>query len=203
MTAKPPAVILAGGQSSRMGGGDKVLLDLNGRPLLAHVIDRLAPQAGPLALSANGDPARFAGFGLPVLADSLPDFPGPLAGILAGMDWAAGLGADRVMVAAGDTPFLPLDLAEKLHEAAGPSGLALAAGRESDGSAHLHPTFGLWPVRLRDPLRAALLAGDRRIRVFTAAHGAGTALFDAEVQAFFNINTPEDLIRAAAIRAGA
>lgn len=199
MTDAPPAVILAGGRSSRMGGGDKVLLDLNGKTLLDHVIARLRAQAGPLALSANGDPARFAGFGLPVLADSLPDFPGPLAGILAGMDWAAGLGADRVLVAAGDTPFLPLDLAEKLREAAGASGLALAADRESDGKLRFHPTFGLWPVYLRHALHAALLAGDRRIRAFTAQHGAGTALFDADPAAFFNINTPEDLSRAATI----
>ncbi|TKW66988.1 MAG: molybdenum cofactor guanylyltransferase MobA [Paracoccus denitrificans] len=201
MTEAPPAVILAGGQSSRMGGGDKVLLDLNGRPLLAHVIARLRPQAGPLALSANGDPARFAGFGLPVLADSLPDFPGPLAGILAGMDWAAGLGADAVLVAAGDTPFLPLDLVEKLRAAAAPSGMALAANRESDGSMRLHPTFGLWPLRLRPALRAALLAGDRRIRAFTARHDAATALFNADTEAFFNVNTPEDLARAATIQA--
>lgn len=201
MTRRPPAVILAGGKSSRMGGGDKVLLGLNGTPLLAHVIARLRPQAGSLAISANGDPTRFAGFGLPILADSLPDYPGPLAGILAGMDWAADLGADRVMVAAGDTPFLPPDLAERLHKAAGAAGLALAATRESDGTLRLHPTLGLWPVRLRAPLRQALLAGERRIRVFTATHGAGTALFEAGGRAFFNINTPEDLARAEIIGA--
>lgn len=201
MTTRPPAVILAGGKSSRMGGGDKVLLGLNGTPLLAHVIARLRPQAGPLAISANGDPARLAGFGLPVLADSLPDYPGPLAGILAGMDWAAEHGADHVMVAAGDTPFLPPDLAERLHNAAGAAGLALAATRESDGVLRLHPTFGLWPVRLRAPLRLALLAGERRIRAFTTKHGAGTALFEADARAFFNINTPEDLARAEIIGA--
>lgn len=199
MTGSFPAVILAGGKSSRMGGGDKVLLDLNGAPILSHVIARLRPQVGALAISANGDPARFAAFGLPVLADSLPDFPGPLAGILAGMDWAASLGADGVIVVAGDTPFLPRDLVARLHDAAGPFGLALAADRESDGAVRLHPTFGLWPVRLRGPLRAALLAGDRRIRAFASTHGAQTALFDGADAAFFNINTPDDLTKAARI----
>lgn len=189
-----PAVILAGGLSRRMGGGDKVLLDLNGQPLLAHVIARLAPQAGPLAISANGDPARFARFGLPVLADSLPGQPGPLAGVLAAMDWAAGLGAGSVLTAAGDTPFLPEDLAEKLHAAAGPKGLALAADLE-DGAPRLHPTFGLWPTALREDLRATLIAGQRRVRQWAGAHQAGTALFDGP-NPFFNINTPDDLAHA-------
>ncbi|MBA4489788.1 molybdenum cofactor guanylyltransferase MobA [Paracoccus sp. S1E-3] len=191
-----PAVILAGGLSSRMGGGDKVLLALNGQPMLAHVISRLAPQAGPLAISANGDPARFARFGLPVLADSLPDFPGPLAGVLAAMDWAAGLGASAVLTAAGDTPFPPEDLAAKLLAAAGPGGPALAADRASDGATRLHPTFGLWPTALRADLRAALKDGLRRPRQWAAQHQAGIALFGGP-DPFFNINTPDDLARAA------
>lgn len=194
-----PAVILAGGLSSRMGGGDKVLLELNGQPLLAHVIARLAPQVGPLAISANGDPARFARFGLPVLADSLPDFPGPLAGILAAMDWAAGLGAASVLTAAGDTPFPPHDLAARL-QAAGAQGLALAADRDSAGEARLHPTFGLWPTALREDLRAALAEGLRRPRQWAARHQAGTAIFDGP-EPFFNINTPADLAHASAASA--
>ncbi len=192
-----PAVILGGGQSSRMGGGDKVLLDLNGQPLIAHVIARLAPQAGPLAISANGDPARFAGFGLPVLPDSVPEFPGPLAGILAAMDWAAALGASAVLTAAGDTPFPPQDLAAHLQAAAGPTGLALAADHDPAGAPRLHPTFGLWPVGLCADLRNALAAGERRVRRWAARHQPGTAVFDG-AEPFFNINTPDDLARAAA-----
>lgn len=192
-----PAVILAGGTSSRMGGGDKVLLDLNGQPLLAHALARLAPQVDALAISANGDPARFAGFGLPVLADSVPDHPGPLAGVLAAMDWAADLGAASVLTAAGDTPFPPADLAAALQAAAGPQGLALAADHDSAGALRLHPTFGLWPVHLRDDLRAAIAAGLRRPRQWAGRHQAGTALFEGP-EPFFNINTPDDLARAAA-----
>lgn len=191
----PPAVILAGGRASRMGGGDKVLLELQGKPLLGHVIERLRPQVGAIAISANGDPARFAGFGLRVLPDEMPDHPGPLAGILAGMDWAAGLGAKVVISAAGDTPFLPPDLVRRLQDAAGPTGLAIAADGEAPD---LHPTFGLWPVTLRDALRDALMSGERRIRAFAAANGAQIARFDGSAQAFFNINRPEDLARAAA-----
>lgn len=194
-----PAVILAGGLSSRMGGGDKVLLDLHGQPLLAHVIARLAPQVGPLAINANGDPARFARFGLPVLADSLPDFPGPLAGVLAAMDWAAGLGAASVLTAAGDTPFPPHDLVARL-QAARPQGPALAADRDSSGETRLHPTFGLWPTALREDLRAALAEGVRRPRQWAARHQAGTAIFDGP-DPFFNINTPADLAHASAASA--
>ncbi|WEF24842.1 molybdenum cofactor guanylyltransferase MobA [Paracoccus sp. S3-43] len=192
----PPAIILAGGRATRMGGGDKCLLDLRGRPILARIVDRLAPQCRPLALNANGDPARFAAFGLPVVADGLPDHPGPLAGILAGMDWAAGRGAERVLSVAGDTPFFPADLALRLTQAG--TGIVLAASRDADGQVIAHPTFGLWPVALRDDLRAALASGQRRVRAFAAAHGAATAIWHAGPEdPFFNINTPEDLDRAA------
>ena len=190
-------VILAGGRATRMGGGDKGLLDLSGRPVLAHVIDRLAPQVGALALNANGDPARFAGFGLPVLADSLPDWPGPLAGVLAGLDWAAARGARAVVSAAADTPFSPADLVAGLRAAAGPSGLALAASRDAEGTLWRHPTFGLWPVALREDLRAALTGGLRKVVAWTDRHGAGTAEFaTTDRDPFFNINTPDDLARA-------
>ena len=151
-------VILAGGQSSRMGGGDKCLLSLGGRPILAHVIDRLRPQVDGLALNANGDPERFAAFGLPVLPDSVGGFPGPLAGVLAGMDWAAGQGAEAIVTAAADTPFFPDDLVRALRTAtvAGDTPLAMAMTPGEDGRLDRHPTFGYWPVDLRDDLRAAL-----------------------------------------------
>lgn len=191
----PPAIILAGGRATRMGGGDKCLLDLDGRPILARIVDRLAAQCGPLALNANGDPARFAAFGLPVVADSLRDRPGPLAGILAGMDWAAGLGADRILSVAGDTPFFPADLALRLTQAG--DGIVLAASRAAGDQVIAHPTFGLWPTALRDDLRAALASGQRRVRAFAASHGAATAVWEADPEdPFFNINTPEDLGRA-------
>ncbi|MFV0409497.1 MAG: molybdenum cofactor guanylyltransferase MobA [Paracoccus sp. (in: a-proteobacteria)] len=198
-SALPPAVILAGGRSSRMGGGDKTLMALNGQPLLRHVLDRLSPQARPIAISANGDPSRFAGFGLPVLPDSVPDFPGPLAGILAAMDWAAGLGASRVVSVSGDTPFLPGDLIARLERAAGAAGLALAADQEPGADPRLHPTIALWPVALREDLRGALARGQRRLWQWAASHGHGTAVFDATGTPFFNINRPEDLSRAGAL----
>jgi len=188
-----PAVILAGGLARRMGGGgdtpvDKGRLMLGDRPLIAHVVDRLAPQAAPLALNANGDPARWADLGLPVLPDSVPGRPGPLAGVLAGMDWAAGQGAEAVISAAADTPYLPRDLVARL---AAPGGLALASA-----AGRAQPTFGLWPTALRDDLRAALEAGTRKVLDWTDRHGATLVGFEAD--AFFNVNTPEDLARGRA-----
>jgi len=180
-------VILAGGLATRMGGGDKPLLRLHGRPLLAQVIDRLAPQVTALALNANGDPARFAGFGLPVLADPVPGHPGPLAGVLAGMDWAAGEGFARVLSVAGDTPFLPADLVARL--AAVPFGVAASLGRQ-------HPVVALWPVTLRGALREALARGQHKVGRFAADHGAEAVDFPAPPDPFLNINTPEDLARA-------
>jgi molybdopterin-guanine dinucleotide biosynthesis protein A len=195
-------VILAGGRATRMGGGDKCLRAVAGRRLIDHVIDRLAPQVAELALNANGDPARFAEFGLPVLADSVADHPGPLAGVLAGLDWAAARGAPAIVTAAGDTPFLPRDLVARLVAAAGPEGLALAASPDAEGRVQRHPTFGLWPVALREDLRAALAGGLRKIVLWTDAHGAGTAVFDsAPFDPFFNINTPEDVAAAEALGA--
>lgn len=182
-----------------MGGGDKPMRLIAGQPMLAHVIARLARQCGPVALNANGNPARFAGFGLAVLPDTLPDQPGPLAGVLAGMDWAAGQGAQAVISVAGDTPFFPRDLALRLHQARGPSGLALAGGRDGEGNVTDHPVFGLWPVSLRDDLHASLMAGRRRVRDLTARHAPGLAVWDAFPRdPFFNVNTPEDLVQAEA-----
>ena len=190
---QPHGLILMGGRATRMGGGDKGLLPLGDGTILGHVTDRLSPQVDRLALNANGDPARLTHLGLPVLPDSLPDHPGPLAGTLAGLDWAAGLGATHIVTAAADTPFLPCDLVPQLLLAGGAQGFALAA---SPGGRQ--PTFGLWPVALRDALRGALRDGLRKIVQFTAAHGAGTAEFPDDA-AFFNVNTPEDLTRAEAM----
>jgi len=194
-------VILAGGRSARMGGGDKCLTPLGGRPILAHVIERLAPQVDRLALNANGDPARFAAFGLPVLADGAPGFAGPLAGVLAGLDWAAGQGADIVISAAGDTPFFPADLVSALcaSAVAGDLPLAMAATPRPGGGLDRHPTFGLWPVALRDDLRAALAGGVRRVVDWTEPRGCARAVFHDRGEAFFNVNTPDDLARAQAL----
>ncbi len=195
-------VILAGGLATRMGGGDKGLLCLGGRPLLAHVIDRLAPQVAALALNANGDPGRFAEFGLPVIADSIAGHPGPLAGVLAGLDWAAGQGAEVIVTAAADTPFFPTDLVERLMAAAEgmEHPLVLAATPDPARGRARHPTFGLWPVALREDLRRALAGGVRKVVRWTDAHGGREALFPcAAVDPFFNVNTPGDLARAEAL----
>ena len=197
----PPAapvlgLILAGGRATRMGGGDKPLRALGGRPMLAHVIDRLAPQAAALALSVNGDPARFAAFGLPALADEDPDRPGPLAGMLAGLDHAAARGLPLVAVAPGDTPFLPRDLVARLAGAlqGAPLAYAVAGGRD-------HPACALIRVELRAPLRAALAAGVRRVGDWMRDMGAAEAEFP-DPEAFFNVNRPADLALAEARLAG-
>ncbi len=194
---QPLGVILAGGQATRMGGGDKGLLPLGGGTLLSCVIDRLAPQVAELALNANGDAARFNPFELPVLADSIDGFVGPLAGILAGLDWAASLGADTIVTAAADTPFFPCDLVPQLLLASEgmTHPLVLAATPNVKRGTARHPTFGLWPVTLRDDLRAALQGGLRKVVLWTDQHAGRTAMFPDEA-AFFNVNTPDDLAQA-------
>lgn len=179
-----------------MGGGDKGLLPLGRSTVMGLAIARLGPQVSALAINANGDPARLAALGLPVLPDPVEGRPGPLAGVLAAMEWAAGRGAERVATVAADTPFLPMDLVARLAEA-GP-GIALAATPGEGGRPVRHPTFGLWPVALAGDLRAALGAGVRKVVEWTDRHGAAAALFPEE-DAFFNVNTPEDLARARAM----
>ncbi len=188
-------VILAGGLATRMGGGDKGRLALGDTTLLQHVVDRLVPQVDDLALNANGDAARFADLGLPVLPDSIEGFPGPLAGVLAGMDWAASQGAETILTAAADTPFFPIDLMSRLKEAGKDgSGLALAATKDASGKIWRQPTFGLWPVELRDDLRNALNNGLRKVVLWTDQHQAAQAVFSGKgIDPFFNVNTPEDL----------
>lgn len=186
----PPGVILAGGQASRMGGGDKGLRPFRGGTLLGAVTDRLSPQVSALALNAAGDPARFAAFGLPVIPDPVPGQPGPLAGILAAMDWAAARGADSVVTVPCDTPFLPGDLVPRLILAAS-GGLAIAAS-----GGRIHPTIALWPVALRHDLRATLGRAERKVRTFTSRHHAAIADFPFTVpDGFANANSPADLAR--------
>ena len=200
MTA-PLGVILAGGQATRMGGGDKGLLRIGERTLLDLVIERLSPQVAGLALNANGDPARFAAFGLPVLADTVEGYPGPLAGVLAGLDWAAGEGASHIVTAAADTPFFPADLVPRLMLAAETEGKPVALARTENGR---HPTFGLWPVALRDDLREALARGVRKVVQWTDSHGTAMAGFPVlGFDPFFNVNTPEDLAEAKRLVEGA
>ncbi len=197
----PVGVILAGGQATRMGGGDKGLLTLGDTTLLGHVMDRLRPQVADMALNANGDPARFAGLGLPVISDSIEGFAGPLAGVLAGLDWAAAQGAETIVTAAADTPFFPCDLVPRLQLAAEGMAhpLALAATPDPERGKARHPTFGLWPVALREDLRAALADGVRKVVMWTDRHDGRLAMFPDEA-AFFNVNTPDDLARAEAMQ---
>ena len=186
---RPLGVILAGGLARRMGGGDKGRLTIGGREIISRVIDRLRPQVAELVLNANGDPARFDDLGLPVVPDSIEGFAGPLAGVLAGLDWAAGQGATHIATAAWDTPFFPQDLVARLEAEPGPITLA----RTPEGR---HPTFGLWPVALRADLRTELLAGTRKVLAWTDRHGTSYADFEGDPDPFFNVNTPEDLAAA-------
>lgn len=196
MNAKPLAVvILAGGRATRMGGGDKPLRLVAGRPILAHAIAALARPGRHMVLNANADPARFAEFGLPVVADAMADYPGPLAGILAGLDWAARhTDAETLISAPGDCPFLPPDLAARLEEARQATGQPLACAGSGGWT---HPVIGLWPLAIRDALRAALAGGERKIDRFTARFGCATAEWPIEpFDPFFNVNTPEELAEA-------
>ena len=195
-------LLLAGGQSRRMGGGDKALRLLLGRTLLDRVIDRVQPQVAALVLNANGDPSRFARFGLPVVADSIADFAGPLAGILAGLDWTAANRPDcRLVVSlASDAPFLPEDLVARLVQGMESQRAELACAASGGRP---HPVIGLWPVDLREELRRALTAeGIRKVDLWTQRHSLATVDFPiTPIDPFFNANRPEDLDRALALLA--
>ena len=200
MTTETFGLVLAGGLARRMGGGDKALIRVGGKTILQRALARLTPQVNGIVLNANGDPVRFAPFGLPVVADSVPDFAGPLAGILAGLDWVAAKRPEITWVASvpGDCPFLPRDLVARLHEARLAQGKALACAHSGDWR---HPVVGLWPIALREDLRRAIVdEGLRKIEVWTARHGVALADWPTEpVDPFFNVNTPEDVEKATAL----
>ena len=200
MTPSTLGLVLAGGLARRMGGGDKARIRIGGTTILQRVLACLTPQCSRLIINANGDPARFADTGLTVVEDSVPDFAGPLAGILAGLDWMAANAPQSEWLASapGDCPFLPRDLVGRLHEARMAAGAQLACARSG---AWRHPTIGLWPVALRDDLRKALRnEGLHKIELWTARHGVGYADWPAEpIDPFFNVNTPDDAAKAEAI----
>ncbi len=201
----PPVVgvLLAGGQSRRMGGGDKTLRRFAGATLLSQVVARMRPQVRRLVLNANGDPARFADYGLPVVADSIGGQPGPLAGVLAGLDWAAAEAPDCAWVASvpTDAPFLPPDLVARLVAAVEAAGADMACAASGGRP---HPVVGLWPVRLREALRRALAEGVRKVDRFTAGYRLAVADYpDRPLDPFFNANSPEELAEAERLFAAA
>ncbi len=197
MTSNIPGVLLAGGLARRMGGGDKPMRQIAGRTILDRVIARLSPQCDGLIINANGDPARFSSFGLPVIADSVADFPGPLAGILAALDWVAANrpGVSLVLSAAADCPFLPRDLVSRLYRALVEQNAQLAVAA-SDGQSH--PVIGLWSVMLREELRHSLVVEDvRKIDRWTAHYRLATVTWPTTpLDPFFNANTIEDIAEA-------
>lgn len=191
------AIILAGGKALRMGGLDKCLSDVGGQVLLSRVVAIVAPHVDLLAISANGDPDRFHRFKLPVLPDTLGFDAGPLAGVLAGLDWAAEQGIDTLISVPGDTPFLPADLVPRLLIASKPTGTSLAASPDPTGRLRRHPTCALWPVKRRHALRASLNEGLRKVGLWADQEGASTEIFGSDpFDPFFNVNTPDDLDRA-------
>jgi molybdenum cofactor guanylyltransferase len=197
----PPTLglVLAGGLARRMGGGDKARLTIGGSSILDRVLATLSGQCVDIIINANGDPKRFADSGCIVVPDNVPGHPGPLAGILAGLDWLAEQhnGIEWIVSVPGDCPFLPDDLVEKLHQARRKmgAGVPLACARSGEWR---HPVVGLWPLALRADLRKALVdEGLRKIEVWTARHGVAIADWPAEpIDPFFNVNTPEDAARA-------
>lgn len=189
------AVVLAGGRATRMGGVDKPLLDIGGRTILARVLGRIARPGMPVVLNANESPARFAAFGLPVVADAMADYPGPLAGILAGLDWAAdNTKAEVLLSVPGDCPFIPTDLAERLLDIRASAGTPFACAASGGWT---HPVIGLWPLAMRETLRQALRGGERKIDRFTGRFGCAAAEWPVTgCDPFFNVNTPEELAEA-------
>ncbi|MFN4275280.1 MAG: molybdenum cofactor guanylyltransferase MobA [Ferrovibrio sp.] len=195
--AKVLGVVLAGGLARRMGGGDKSLQMLSGRPILDHILNRFSPQVDSVILNANGDAARFARWNLPVAGDAIPDYAGPLAGVLAGLAWAKQNRSDvsDIVTVPGDGPFLPRDLVARMVAARAAAGADLACA-VSAGQAY--PVVGLWPVRLHDNLRKAMLDEDiRKVDRWTARHKLVQVEFAAQpVDPFFNANTPDDIAEA-------
>ena len=195
--SKTLGLVLAGGLARRMGGGDKALIEVGGTTILARVLATLAPQCEAIILNANGDTTRFAAFGLPVVSDDIPDFAGPLAGILAGLDWMAAHhpGQQWLVSVPGDCPFLPGDLVTRLHQARERAAMPLACAKSGDWR---HPVVGLWDVTLRDNLRRAIVDEDlHKIEIWTARHGIAIAEWsDRPFDPFFNVNTPEERARA-------
>ena len=200
-TPIPPTLglVLAGGLARRMGGGDKARIEIGGVSILDRVLAVLSAQCAGIIINANGDPERFADTGCQVVPDNVTGHPGPLAGILAGLDWLAAQknGVEWIVSVPGDCPFLPDDLVEKLHAARRKmgTGVPLACARSGEWR---HPVVGLWPLALREDLRKSLIDEDlRKIEVWTARHGIAIAEWPAEpVDPFFNVNTPEDAARA-------
>jgi molybdopterin-guanine dinucleotide biosynthesis protein A len=190
-------VILAGGRAERMGGGDKGLREVGGKPILARVIERVRPQVDALVLNANGDSARFAAFGLPVAPDSIPGFAGPLAGVLAGLDWAAANHpqAHYIVTVPADGPFVPRNLVGHLADALATEDAELVTAASG---AQTYPVVGLWPVRLRQALHDALTKeGVHKIDAWTRRFRRAIATFPAEpIDPFFNANTPDQLAEA-------
>lgn len=194
---KPVGVVLAGGRSSRMGE-EKTLLDLAGVTLLQRGIDRLAGQVPSMVLSANGDPARFAHYALPVVGDTIQGHKGPLAGVLAGMSWAREHDphASHILTIASDTPFFPLDLVETLLNANNEHEKQIAIPQTAG---RMHPAFGLWPVALASALEEFLESGQRRVHSWLDQNDYVPVVFallekeGEDLDPFFNINTPQDL----------
>jgi molybdenum cofactor guanylyltransferase len=192
-------VVLDGGRARRMGGADKGLMTLGGRPMIAHAIDRLRPQVGLVAISANGDLAPFERFGLPVVVDDPPEFAGPLAGVLAALDFCIRARPSLTHVASlpGDTPLAPEDFVARLHAArrAAKADIAVAAS-----AGRTHHAAALWPVAIAQDLRRALRQeGLRKVESFATRYALATADWrDQPLDPFSNVNTPEDLARAEA-----
>jgi molybdopterin-guanine dinucleotide biosynthesis protein A len=199
------AVVLSGGRSSRMGGGDKCLLPLAGQPVLSRIVERLSPQVSRIIINANGDPSRFAGFGLPVIEDSIAGFAGPLAGVHAAIEWVKTHVKDvgRIVTVASDTPFFPCDLVQRfLSSASDDQSFVVAASAEG-----VHPVVGLWPLTMASQIEESLRRDMRRVGAFAKEHSATEVFFapvrvgKALIDPFFNINRPEDLAHAESLLA--
>ena len=196
-------VLLAGGRSSRMGGGDKCLRKLGGKPILARIIERLGRQVTDIIINANGDPSRFAVFGLPIVSDNVAGHQGPLAGVHAALQWvkANRPGVDLVVTVATDTPFFPVDLVDRFINSRGDT----SSFRVAQSAGGTHPVIGLWPVELAEALEHSLSRGERKVTAWTRDHGADPVFFSSidvggrSIDPFFNINAPEDLAAAVAL----